>query len=76
MNMLSRILTAERGWPRLAFGAAVLAAGGIGLACAHWLASPMDKYMPAAAAVVLAAMAVRVWIGPVRDEDPDEDLIY
>lgn len=76
LKTLSRVATAEAGWPRLAFGAAAVAVGGVGVLYHDLASAPFNVAVPAAAAVWLAAMAVRVWIGPVQDEDPDEDLIY
>ena len=75
-NIMTRVFEARPGWPRAAFAALVAACGAMGVACAYMLAPPMDRYLPAAAAVVLAALAVRVWIGEVPEDDPDEDLIY
>ena len=76
-NTLRRVLLAERGWPRIVFAGSVAAVGGLGIACAQWASAPMDRYLPAAAAVILAGFAVRLWIGEVpEDDDPDEDLIY
>ena len=69
---LSRITTADRGWPRAAFASLAVACGAMGIACAYMLAPPLNQYLPAAAAVVLAGLAVRVWIGPVRDRDSGE----
>lgn len=76
LKTLSRIATAEAGWPRLAFGAAAVAVGGVGVLYHELASAPFNAVVPAAAAICLAALAVRVWIGPVQDDDPDEDLIY
>ena len=65
---LRRVLLAERGGPRLAFAGAVAAVGGVGIACAHWAPAPMDRYLPAAAAAVLAGFALRLWIGELPED--------
>ncbi len=73
---LARITTAQQGWPRAVFGAVVLGLGGLAAACLEVSGGPEALAFAGATAVVIAGMAVRAWIGPVSDEDGDEDLIY
>ena len=76
MKTLAKIMTAAPGWPRLAFGAAVLATGATGIAYAHLSAPPLQFIVPAGTALVLAGMAVRVWIGEASEDDGDDELVY
>ena len=73
---LSRVLCAQAGWPRLAFGGIVVGLGAVSLGVLELVPGPAANAQAGATALVIAGMAVRAWIGPVQDDDPDEDLIY
>ncbi len=63
MKTLRRIATAEKGWPRLAYAAAIAVCAIVGPVYALHAAPPMNTVLPALAAAVAMGLAARPFMG-------------